>query len=64
LVNNEVEIVFHCNDCSEVPHIEDAEETTEASFAEVQDEVMYIFFSFFLRNNIVWLGYYYRNFAW
>jgi hypothetical protein len=47
-----------------VPHIEDAEEATEASFAEVQDEVMYIFFSFFLRNNIVWLGYYYRNFAW
>ena len=60
-MNNEVDIIFHCHECVEVQHIEDAQEATEASFGEVQYEV-YIF-SFLMRNNNVWLGYSYRNFA-
>jgi hypothetical protein len=40
-----------------VPLIEVAEEATE-----IQDGV-YIYLVFFSQNNIVWLGYSYRNFA-
>ena len=44
-MNNEIEIVFHCNDCIAVPQPEEAEEATEASFVDVQDEV-FIYFIF------------------